>query len=165
MQGSVTKFTTVNGMTDVTDNYNDVSPYENFDGGSISDMEMGDDFDSLEYSNAIGRRRRRRRRRPRRIGASIRNRMQARQKARANRKSRKLSIKEQEARTQSKVADALAKEDPATRKMMEQISTDDTKIAEKTGMSKGLKTGLIVGGVVVALGIGYVVYKRMKSKK
>jgi hypothetical protein len=163
MLGTVTNFTTVSGMSDVSDNYNDVSPYQSFDGGSISDVEMGDDFDSLEYSNAIGRRRKKKK--SRRLGASMRSRMQARQKARADRKSRKLSIKEQEANTQKRVAEALSKEDPATQKLMEQIATDDAKETKPTGMSKGLKTGLIIGGIVLALGIGFVVYKKIKKKK
>jgi hypothetical protein len=163
MLGTVTNFTTVNGMSDVNGNYNDVSPYQNFDGGSISDVEMGDDFDSLEYSNATGRRRRRKK--SKRFGASVRSRMQARQKARADRKSRKLSIKEQEARTQKSVADALSKDDSATAKLMQQIATDDSKTTEATGMSKGLKTGLIIGSIVLVVGVGFVVYKKMKKTK
>ena len=50
-------------------------------------------------------------------------------------------------------------------KMLEQIATDDTKKADETGMSKGLKIGLIIGGVLLVGVIGFVVYKKMKKKK
>jgi hypothetical protein len=61
MLGTVTNFTTVNAMTNGTADYNDVSPYQSFDGGSMSDVEMGDEFNSLEFSNASGRRKKKRR--------------------------------------------------------------------------------------------------------
>ena len=90
--------------------------------------------------------------------------MEARQKARADRQDRKLKIKESQAETQKKVAEDLSKEDPATQKLMETLATDDKPKDASTGMSKGLKIGLIVGGVLVAGVIAFVVIRKMKNK-
>jgi hypothetical protein len=163
MQGQVTKFMVANGFTEFNQPvaYNDVSPYQSFDGGSISDAEMGDDSD-LDFSNAIGKRRRKKKKKT----STIKSRMEARQKARAERKDRKLKLKESEVETQKKVAEDLSKEDPASQKLMEALATDSTKTATApTGMSKGLKIGLIVGGVVVVGVIAFVVIRKMKKKK
>jgi hypothetical protein len=177
MLGTAIDFTTVNAMTNGNANYNDVSPYQNFDGGSMSDVEMGDDFDSLEFSNASGKKRKGLNKAlgyvpvvagvraiQKNKGKWQRN-MEARRKARADRKDRKISIKEQEANTQKALAESIGKEDPESKKLMEQLATDDTKKADETGMSKGLKIGLIVGGVLLVGVIGFVVYKKMKKKK
>lgn len=161
MVGEVTRYMVANGFTQFDRNadYNDVSPYDNFDGGSISDSEFDGEND-LFFSNASGKKRRKKKK-----SSTIRSRMEARQKARADRKDRKLKIKEQQAETQKKVAEDLGKEDPATQKLMETLATDDTKKAETGGMSKGLKIGLIVGGVVLAGVVAFVVIRKMRAKK
>jgi hypothetical protein len=162
MQGEVVKYMVANGFTefDQPKAYNDVSPYQSFDGGSISDLEMGESSD-FDWSNATGKRRKKKKAK----SSTIKSRMEARQKARAERKDRKLKIKESEVATQKKVAEDLSKEDPSTQKLMETLAQDDKKTESTTGMSKGLKIGLIVGGVVVAGVIAIVVIRKMKKKK
>ena len=91
--------------------------------------------------------------------------MEDRQKARLDRKDRKVKIKESQTETQKKVAEDLSKEDPATQKLMETLATDDTKAPAKAGMSKGLKIGIIVGSVLVLGLITVVVIRKMKAKK
>jgi hypothetical protein len=170
MVGQVTKYTTLNGFTENNPNmnYDDVSPYNNFegdyasdfDGDSVSDSEFAGENDLMDFSNASGRRRKKKK------GSTMKSRMATRQKARADRKDRKLKIKEQQSETQKKVAEDLGKEDPATLKLMESLATDDTKKADAPkGMSKGLKIGLIVGGVVIAGIVTILVIKKMKAKK
>ena len=161
MEGKVTKYMVANGFTQFDQNvsYDDVSPYDSFDGGSISDSEFAGESDLIDFSNASGKRKKKKK------SSTIKSRMEARQKARADRKDRKLKIKEQQAETQKKVAEDLGKEDPATQKLMETLATDDTKKDAPKGMSKGLKIGLIVGGVLVAGVIAFVVIRKMRAKK
>jgi hypothetical protein len=161
MEGKVTRYMVANGFTQFDRNvsYDDVSPYDSFDGGSITDCEFAGENDLIDFSNASGKRKKKKK------SSTIKSRMEARQKARADRQDRKLKIKEQQAETQKKVAEDLGKEDPATQKLMETLATDDTKKDAPKGMSKGLKIGLIVGGVVIAGVIAFVVIRKMKAKK
>lgn len=163
MEGKVTKYMVANGLTQFDQNvsYDDVSPYDSFDGGSINDIEMGREYDLIDFSNASGKRRKKKNK----SGSTIKSRMETRQQARADRKDRKLKIKESQAETQKKVAEDIGKEDPATQKLMEIASKDEPKPDAPKGMSKGLKIGLIVGGVVVAGIIAVVVIRKMKNKK
>jgi hypothetical protein len=151
-----------NGFTQFDRNvsYDDVSPYDSFDGGSISDSEFAGEGDLIDFSNASGRRRKKKKK-----SSTVRSRMEDRQKARLDRKDRKIKIKESQTETQKKVAEDLSKEDPATQKLMETLATDDSKTPPKAGMSKGLKIGLIVGGILVLGGIAFVVIRKMKAKK
>lgn len=160
MDGKVTKYMVANGFTQFNPSvdYEDVSPYNSFDGGSISDSEFAGEGDLIDFSNASGKRKKKKK------SSTIKSRMEARQKARADRKDRKLKIKESQTETQKKVAEDLTKEDPATQKLMETLATDDTKKDAPKGMSKGLKIGLIVGGVLVAGVIAFVVIRKMKNK-
>lgn len=162
MEGKVTKYMVANGMTQFDQNvsYNDVSPYSSFDGDSMSDIEFAGEGDLIDFSNASGRRKKKKR-----SGSTIKSRTEARQKARLDRKDRKLKIKESETDTQKKVAEDLSKEDPATQKLMETLASNDAKTTDAPkGMSKGLKIGLIVGGVVLAGVIAVVVIRKMKNK-
>jgi len=162
MDGQVVRYMVANGMTQFNENvnYEDVSPYSDFDGGSISDSEFAGEGDLIDFSDASGRRKKKKK-----GGSTMKSRMATRQKARADRKDRKLKIKESETETQRKVAEDLTKEDPATQKLMESLVADDTKKADAPkGMSKGLKIGLIVGGVLVAGVIAFVVIRKMKNK-
>ena len=161
MDGQVTRYMVANGMTQFNENvnYDDVSPYSDFDGNSISDSEFAGEGDLIDFSDASGRRKKKKK-----GGSTMKSRMATRQKARADRKERKLKIKESETETQKKVAEDLSKEDPATQKLMESLVTDDTKKDAPKGMSKGLKIGLIVGGVLVAGVIAFVVIRKMKNK-
>ena len=161
MDGQVTRYMVANGMTQFNENvnYDDVSPYNSFDGGSISDSEFAGEEDLIDFSDASGRRKKKKK-----GGSTMKSRMATRQKARADRKERKLKIKESETETQKKVAEDLSKEDPATQKLMESLVAEDTKKDAPKGMSKGLKIGLIVGGVLVAGVIAFVVIRKMKNK-
>lgn len=161
MDTQVTKYMVANGFTQFDQNvsYDDVSPYDSFDGGSMTDIEIGGENDLIDFSNASGKRKKKKK-----GGSTIKSRMEARQKARADRQDRKLKIKESQAETQKKVAEDLSKEDPATQKLMETLATDDKPKDASTGMSKGLKIGLIVGGVLVAGVIAFVVIRKMKNK-
>jgi hypothetical protein len=162
MVGQVTKYMVANGMTQFDQNvsYNDVSPYSSFDGDSMSDIEFAGEGDLMDFSNASGRRKKKKR-----SGSTIKSRTEARQKARLDRKDRKLKIKESETDTQKKVAEDLSKEDPETQKLMETLANNDAKTPDSPkGMSKGLKIGLIVGGVVLAGVIAFVVIRKMKNK-
>ena len=163
MSGQVTKYMVANGMTQFDQNvsYNDVSPYASFDGGSMSDSEFAGEGDLMDFSEASGRRKRTKKKK----SSTMRSRMETRQKAREDRKDRKLKIKESQTDTQKKVAEDLSKEDPATQKLMETLVNEDKKSTDAPkGLSKGLKIGLIVGGVVLAGVIAIVVIRKMKSK-
>ena len=176
MMTEPTRYMVANGFTQFDrGNYHDVSPYSSMDGMNINNEDQFPETDEimLEFSNASGKKKKKakskRSGRSRRGGllGGMRDRMDARQKARLDRKNRKIAIKEKEAETQRATAEALSKTDPAEAKLMEQIASGDTekKATENTGMSKGLKIGLIVGGVVVAGVIAFVVIKRMRAKK
>jgi len=139
--------------------FNDMSPYQSFDGGSISDSEFAGESDLIDFSDAKGKKRNRKKK----SGSTIKSRMAARQKARAERKDRKLKIKEEGSATQKTFAETMGQDDPATQKLLESLSADDTK-KPTTIMSKGLKIGLIVGGVLIIGIITFVVIRKMKNK-
>lgn len=170
-----TRYMVANGFTQFNQGvYHDVSPYSSMDGVDINNEDEFPESDELmlEFSNASGKKKKKKKKssgRSRRRGGlfgGMRDRMEANRKARQDRKNRKLAIKEKEAETQRATAEALSKTDPAEAKLMEQLASGDTdKKAENTGMSKGLKIGLIVGGVVIAGVITFVVIRRMRANK
>ena len=90
MDGQVTRYMVANGMTQFNENvnYDDVSPYSDFDGNSISDSEFAGEGDLIDFSDASGRRKKKKK-----GGSTMKSRMATRQKARADRKERKLKIK------------------------------------------------------------------------
>ena len=170
-----TRYMVANGFTQFNQGvYHDVSPYSSMDGENINNEDEFPQSDEmmLEFSNASGKKKKKKKSsgRSRRRGGmfgGMRDRMEANRKARQDRKNRKLSIKEKEAETQRATAEALSKTDPAEAKLMEQLASGDTdkKATENTGMSRGLKIGLIVGGIVVAGVITIVVIRKMRAKK
>lgn len=168
-----TRFMLSNGLSELNHGvYRDVSPFSCMDGENINNEDMFAQTDEimLEFSNATGKKKTKKKKKSRTGMAGFRDRRDARIKSREDKRNRKLAIKEKEADTQSKTADALTKTDPMEQKMMEEItsvvSPDGTpKADDKKPMSKGLKIGLIVGGVVVAGVIAFVVIKRMRAKK
>jgi hypothetical protein len=163
-----TRFMLSNGMSELNHGvYRDVSPYSCADGTNINNEDefASSDEIMLEFSNASGKKRRKKKKR---TGAStMRSRRDARQKARQDAKDRKLKIKEKEAETQSKTAEAINKVDPAEQKLMEELASGGTDKApdDKKGMSKGLKIGLIVGTIVIAGVVTILVIRKMKAKK
>lgn len=164
-----TRFMLSNGMSELNHgNYRDVSPYSCADGTNINneDQFASSDEIMLEFSNASGKKRKKKKKS--RTGlAGMRDRRDARQKARQDAKDRKLKIKEKEAETQSKTAEAITKVDPAEQKLMEELASGDktAKPDGKTPMSKGLKIGLIIGAVVIAGVVTILVIRKMKAKK
>ena len=170
-----TRYMVANGFTQFNQGvYHDVSPYSSMDGENINNEDEFPQSDEmmLEFSNASGKKKKKKKSsgRSRRRGGmfgGMRDRMEANRKARQDRKNRKLSIKEKEAETQRATAEALSNTDPAEAKLMEQLASGDTdkKATENTGMSRGLKIGLIVGGIVVAGVITIVVIRKMRAKK
>jgi hypothetical protein len=165
MANGVTNFMVANGMTDFSRGiYDDVSPYSMFDGAINNENEFPETM-LLEFSNASGKRRKKR---TKRKSSTIRSRMEARQKARLKRKDRNLAIKEKSAQTQKTVAENIGKTSPEEAKLLESLSNDSTSKstpAAPKGMSKGLKIGLIVGGILIAATITFVVIRKMKKKK
>ena len=165
-----TRYMVANGFTQFNQGvYHDVSPYSSMDGENINNEDEFPQSDEmmLEFSNASGKKKKKKSSGRSRRRGGMRDRMEARRKARQDRKNRKLSIKEKEAETQRATAEALSKTDPAEAKLMEQLASGDAdkKATENTGMSRGLKIGLIVGGIVVAGVITIVVIRKMRAKK
>jgi hypothetical protein len=170
MMTEPTRYMVANGFTQFNQGvYHDVSPYSSMDGENINNEDEFPQSDEmmLEFSNASGKKKKKKSSGRSRRRGGMRDRMEARRKARQDRKNRKLSIKEKEAETQRATAEALSKTDPAEAKLMEQLASGDAdkKATENTGMSRGLKIGLIVGGIVVAGVITIVVIRKMRAKK
>lgn len=171
-----TRYMVANGFTQFDrGNYHDVSPYSAMDGENINNEDEFPETDEimLEFSNASGRKKKKKKRstRSRRsrggVFQGMRERRDARQKARQDRKNRKIAIKEKEAETQRATAEAMTKTDPVEAQLMQQLASGDPTAPanQRTGMSRGLKIGLIVGGIVVAGVVTIVVIRRMRAKK
>jgi len=171
MTNGVTHFITANGMTEFgRGNYNDVSPYSMFDGVVNNEDEFPETM-LLEFSNASGKRRKKT---ARKKSSTIRSRMEQRQKGRGERKDQKLALKErkvgmkeEQSKTQQAIAENIGKTTPEELKLMESLTLDETKkaVTPPIGMSKTLKVGLIVGGVVVVGLIAFVVIRKMRKAK
>ena len=154
--------------------YGDVSPMSAFDGEPINDSEFPFTEEiMLEFSNADGKARRAKRRGARTAKkegkASVKKDRQAdRSKARKQRadlRERRMSLKEKEQTTQAEVAKKIGEQSPEEAALIQQIASQDTTKSTapgQVGMSKGLKIGLVVGGVVV---LGIVVFAIVKSRK
>jgi cobalamin biosynthesis Mg chelatase CobN len=160
MDGQVVKYMVANGMTDFSrGNYEETSMFE----GEINGEDEFPETMMLEFSNASGKRKKKS---GRKKSSTMKSRMLDRQKARKDRKDRKLAIKEKTAETQKSVAENIGKTSPEEAKLLESLATDTTKTTPaSTGMSKGLKIGLIVGGVLVVGTIVFIVIRKMKKKK
>jgi flagellar capping protein FliD len=170
MQGKVQHFFLANGLSELKNGtFNDVSPFQSFD-GQVNDSEFPETTDiMLEFSNASGRRIKRkakktggmRKRRTTRLA-----RKDNRQQARIDARSRRLDIKQQEADTQKKVAEKLGTIAPEEAKLMEQLAKDTASTSPaKTGLSKNAKIGIGIGVVAVVGLIAFVVIRKMNSKK
>jgi len=164
MDNGVTNFMIANGMTEYgRGTYNDISPYSMFE-GAINGEDQFPETMLLEFSNASGKRKKKT---ARKKSSTMKSRMKERQEARADRKDRKLAIKEKTAETQKSVAENIGKTSPEEAKLLESLASDDqTKTTPApSGMSKGLKIGLIVGGVLVVGTIVFLVIRKMKKNK
>lgn len=175
--GKVQTFMVANGLSELRQGGEDVSPYSCFD------SEMGTDFD--EYSELRGRRPSKRKTSKVKAGlkkaagytpagaiAKYVSSPEAKQR-RADRRSMakdffksKQQQKMLEAETQKKIADAALKDSASNTALLQQISATvpATPADEKKPMNKTLKIGLIVGGAIALVVTGIILYKKFKSK-
>lgn len=161
--GKVQTFMVANGLSELRQGGEDVSPYSCFD------SEMGIDFDSDEFSNLRGRRRAKKvKTKTRRLGGKIMDSSTVKnmQKNIASRRDKKLAIKNKEADIQAKIADATLKDAASNTALLQQISATvpAAPADEKKPMNKTLKIGLIVGGAIALVVTGVILYKKFKSK-
>ena len=154
--GGVLDYEVANGLQNIGNQYNENFMQED------SDMSFAEGEDD-EFYNAGG------------FLSGFKERRADRHKARMEKKRAKTAIKD--ARAESKIAKGQAKLGLAdAQKLSAEASSKgvegdiamakalDTKPTQ--GMSKGMKTGLIVGGVVLVLGIvGFIMYKKSKKGK
>jgi hypothetical protein len=163
MQGKVQHFFLANGLSELKNGtFNDVSPFQSFD-GQVNNTEFPVTTDiMLEFSNASGRLKRKAKKKT----GGIRKRVDTRQKARMDRKSRRLDIKQQEADTQKKVAEKLGTIAPEEAKLMEQLAKDTASTSPaKTGLIKNEKIVIAIFSIAVIGLITFVVIRKMKSGK
>jgi hypothetical protein len=141
----------------------DLSPISYFDGDDMVSFDG-----NLEFSEASGSRRRAKRRvkkarkgtspRRQRRSGNVSNRRQERV---ADRRSRK----QQEARVQQRAIQDVQKQAQADAQLLAQLNqpTTPTIPTPTATMSRNTKIALTIGGVAVALFVGFVVYKKMKK--
>lgn len=145
------RFIVANGFTQFNESNmaDDLSPYDFFD-GEIS----GDD---LEFSDARGRRRKK--------SKSLSPRAKERMKSREKRRSDKLALKNKEIDTQKQIVDASLKSGEKENQLLSQLglSNNDSLPPISSEKPKSNKVIWIVGGVVVAGILGYVLYKKYKK--
>ena len=151
------EFLIANGMSQLPNASmtNDLSPYDYFDGGLDTDIDM-------DFSEARGRKKR------------ILRQFNSPQRRRAREKRRTQRIQNRQTKQRSKQSQAVAQND-AIKKITKSAETDSQLLAQlnapkipvvetKPTMSKGTKTGLIIGSIAVAGIIGFVLYKKFKKK-
>jgi hypothetical protein len=145
------RFIVANGFTQFNDQNvgNDLSPYDFFD-GEIS-------FNDLEFSDARGRRRKKRK--------SLSPRAKQRIKSREKRRGDKLALKNKEIDTQKQIVDASLKAGEKENQLLSQLglSNNDSLPPISSEKPKSNKVIFIVGGVVIAGILGYVLYKKFKK--
>ena len=167
------RFIVANGFTQFNDQNlgNDLSPYDFFDG------EVG--FDDMEFSDARGRRRRKSRKGSESgvekalsytpVGwikkgvdsATSKDAVSRREK----RRSDKLALKNKEIDTQKQILDASLKAGEKENQLLSQLglSNNDSLPPISSEKPKSNKVIFIVGGVVIAGILGYVLYKKFKK--
>jgi hypothetical protein len=151
------EFLIANGMSQLPNASmtNDLSPYDYFDGGLDTDIDM-------DFSEARGRKKR------------LLRQFNSPQRRRAREKRRTQRIQTRQTKQRSKQSQAVAQND-AIKKISKSAETDSQLLAQlnasktpivepKPTMSKGTKTGLIIGSIAVAGIIGFVLYKKFKKK-
>jgi hypothetical protein len=145
------RFIVANGFTQFNDQNvgRDLSPYDFFD-GEIS----GND---LEFSDARGRRRKKRK--------SLSPRAKERMKSREKRRGDKLALKNKEIDTQKQIVEASLKAGEKENQLLSQLglSNNDSLPPISSEKPKSNKVIFIVGGVVIAGILGYVLYKKFKK--
>ena len=173
------RYMVANGLTEFRPNsdYHDVSPFSAMDGtvlNSNDEFPITEDI-FLEFSNASGKKKKGKAKRSSRKSARMDRREERRSKRderrskREERKDRRLAIKEQDSATQKKVAESVGQTSPEEALLMQQLASGDNQLKttnanQGQGMSKGLKIGLIVGGVVVLGVVSILVIRKMRKK-
>jgi hypothetical protein len=152
------EFLIANGMSQLPNSSmtNDLSPYDYFDGGL--DVDVDRDFSDATGS---GRRARRRVKKSRKATGGTR---QPRGGVKGRIAERKQATKRQ-AQQQAKDIEKVQKSSEADAQLLAQLTTAPTTLPtpQPTGMSKTTKTVLIVGGVAVAVVVGFMLYKKFKK--
>ena len=151
-----TEFLLANGMSQLPNSSmtNDISPYECFDGGLDTDID-------LDFSDASGRRKPRK---PRRKVPKAGGRISAMQKRRDARLKEKSTQKTKESEAQNKAISDVNKNSEADALLLAQMTQPLAEVkTTPSGMAKGTKTALIIGGVAVASLIGFILYKKFKK--
>jgi len=174
MSGKVIHFMTANGLTELKGDgfYNDSSPFSDFEGTIINQDEFPESSEiMLEFSNASGKQRRATRRKKRTDKKDNRERRrEERHKSRLEARDRRLGVrekrvgvKEKEQETQKQLAESL-NQPSSEDALLNQLKAAPLTPEAPKGMSKGLKIGLIVGGIVVIGAVAFFIIRK-KNKK
>jgi hypothetical protein len=159
------EFLLANGLSELPNASmtDDLSPISYFDGDDMVSFDG-----NLEFSEASGSRRRAKRRvkkakkgtspRRQRGGGTMSDRRQTRRDDRNARKR-------QETQVQQKAIQDVQKQAQADAQLLAQLNqpTTPTIPTPTASMSRNTKIALTIGGVAVALFVGFVVYKKMKK--
>lgn len=171
------EFLIANGMSQLPNSSmtNDLSPFDYFDGGL--DVQIDN-----EFSDARGRRKSKRRK----VRSGAKNRKTGFQKVmsytpigmakegidrynspesrnrRDSRKRERQRAKRQQQTSQEKNLRNLTKSGETDALLLAQLTTPPV-VAPSTGMNKTTRTILVVGGISIALFVGFVLYKKFKK--
>lgn len=150
------EFLIANGMSQLPNSSmtNDLSPYDYFDGGL--DVDIDNDF-----SDARGSRRARRRVKSR----NSRNGKTERRARRDKRRDTRQFSKSEARSTQRNALANISNSAEADAQLLAQLTQTPATFQQPTttGMNRTTKNILIVGGVSVALVVGFMLYKKFKK--
>lgn len=166
LDGEVQNLEVLNGLSNMNDNMIESYPNDFDNEESMSFFEGDDDF-----YNAKGSRKKRKNERARRRG--LREKKQAQRQARRDKgaearsqaKIGRTKAKLTQADTQKEIASKLGVETESDKALAQAMLKGAETTPEKKGMSTGAKIGIAVGVVAILGIIGFVVYKKMNSKK
>jgi hypothetical protein len=157
------EFLIANGMSQLPNSSmtNDLSPYDYFDGGLDVDVDR-------DFSDATGSGRRARRRVKKSRKATGGSRQRRSNQPRGGVKGRiaeRKQANQRQAQQQAKDIEKVQKSSEADAQLLAQLTQAPATLPQpqKTGMTKTTKTVLIVGGVAVAVVVGFMLYKKFKK--
>lgn len=149
------EFLIANGLSQLPNSSmtNDLSPYDYFDGGSDTPLD-------ISFSELRGRGKRKARRPKRRVKKSIDNTRQRMD----NRRREKTTQKQTQATNQQKAIEEVNKASQQDAMLLAQLTQTTPPVeTPPKGMTKGTKTALIIGGVAVLGVVGFMLYKKFKK--
>jgi hypothetical protein len=149
------EFLIANGMSQLPNSSmtNDLSPYDYFDGGLDVSVDR-------EFSDATGSGRRARRR----VKNSRTSRRDKTRPKRAVKSNSRNPRKTTQAKKQAQKIANVQKSAEADATLLAQLTqTPAPVVTAPTGMTKGTKTALIIGGVAVLGVVGFMMYKKFKK--